>query len=305
MLRHRLSQPRPPERVVVLGATGFIGAGLTAHLAAHAIPVVPFGSADVDLTASDAANQLRGLLRSTDAVVFASAITRDRGRDLDTMMKNLIMGRHVAVALGAAGCPHVVYLSSDAVYGDDVPNPVTEATGCTPACLYGVMHFARERMLCDTLRPLGVAVAVLRPSIVYGADDTHGSYGPNRFFRTFRRDGTMRLFGQGEERRDHVHIDDVTELIRLCLIHRSEGVLNIATGRSTSFAEVAEMMTGLIPDHIQIESQPRVTTSVWHRHFDPAATFLAFPSFTYTPLEMGLAKTWSVLAERLHEPSPR
>ena len=52
------------------------------------------------------------------------------------------------------------------------------------------------------------------------------------------------LFGEGEERRDHVLVDDLGELVRRMVMHRSTGVLNGATGEVHSFRAIAEMVAG-------------------------------------------------------------
>src|SRR3546814_11446336 len=64
---------------------------------------------------------------------------------------------------------------------------------------------------------------LLRPTLIYGAEDTHNSYGPNRLRRMARKDARITLFGAGEETRDHISVDDVYRLILLTLRHRSEG----------------------------------------------------------------------------------
>ena len=73
-------------------------------------------------------------------------------------------------------------------------------------------------------------------------EDPHNGYGPNRFRRLAAKGEAITLFGEGEEKRDHVHIDDVAALVSATLHQRSTGTLNIATGKSTSFREVAEMV---------------------------------------------------------------
>ena len=81
--------------------------------------------------------------------------------------------------------------------------------------------------------------------LIYGAKDPHNGYGPNRFRRLAAKGEAITLFGEGEEKRDHVHIADVAALVSAALHHRSTGMLNIATGKSTSFREVAEMIVAL------------------------------------------------------------
>ena len=99
------------------------------------------------------------------------------------------------------------------------------------------------------------------------------------------------LFGQGEERRDHVCVDDIAELCVRILARRSRGTLNVATGRVASFREIAELCVRLSGRPGDIRATPRQGPMPHngYRPFDPAATHAAFPDFRYTPLEAGLA----------------
>ena len=57
----------------------------------------------------------------------------------------------------------------------------------------------------------------MRPTLIYGKKDPHNGYGPNKFLRKISSNQNIDLFGKGEERRDHVYIEDVVEVILLCL----------------------------------------------------------------------------------------
>ena len=111
-------------------------------------------------------------------------------------MANLAMGEHVCAALEEVPCAQVVYISSDAVYADDC-NPVRETSCCDPSSNHGLMHLVRERMLAQTLKKAKVPYLILRPSLLYGAGDTHNGYGPNRFIRTALAEKRITLFGAG------------------------------------------------------------------------------------------------------------
>jgi len=148
------------------------------------------------------------------------------------------------------------------------------------------MHLAREIMLRATLK---LPLAFLRPTLIYGAKDPHNGYGPNRIRRLAAKGEAITLFGEGEEKRDHVHIDDVGALASAALQHRSTGMLNIATGRSASFREIAEMIAALSGRSVQIRGTPR-QNPITHRHFDITDCLKAFPEFHYIPLRDGLAR---------------
>lgn len=292
MLTHLRSTPEPPSRVVALGARGFVAAAIARHLSAERIPVHAIPSSDLDLTQPASVDALAGTLREDDALVFVSALTPDRGRDIGTMMRNLQMGQHVCAALAKRPCAHVVYLSTDAVY-DDNANPVRETSCAQPGSYHGTMHATRERMLIETLKASKTPLALLRPSLLFGPGDTHNGYGPNRFVRTALAERTIALFGGGEEKRDHIFIDDVAVLTGLVLKYRSAGVLNIATGTAHSFREAADEVRALVADHVgePVEIQPSARANpITHRHFDISALLAAFPSFRFTPLRDGLEK---------------
>ena len=136
------------------------------------------------------------------------------------------MGRAVCEATRAVEIAQLVYGSSDAVYSF-ATTLISEATPSVPIDLYGVMHRARELMLASEAK---APVAVLRLTAIYGAGDTHNSYGPNRFMRQALKDGRISLFGNGEETRDHLYVDDAVDLILKVITHGSTGLLNFASG---------------------------------------------------------------------------
>jgi nucleoside-diphosphate-sugar epimerase len=200
------------------------------------------------------------------------------------LIDNLRMAEAVCAALAAQSVAHLVYISSDAVYSDDA-NPVTERSCQQSSSLHGVMHLAREIMLRSALK---LPLAILRPTLIYGAKDPHNGYGPNRFRRLAAKGEAITLFGEGEEKRDHVHIADVAALVSATLHQRSTGTLNIATGKSTSFREVAEMVAAHSGGSVEIRGTPR-QNPITHRHFDIVDCLKAFPDFHYISLRDGLA----------------
>src|SRR3981189_2776150 len=116
------------------------------------------------------------------------------------------------------------------------------------------------------------ALCLSRLSTIYGAADPHNGYGPNRFRRLAAAGQDIVLFGEGEERRDHVLIEDVAELIWRVRAHRSGGILNVATGEVRSFREIAERIAAMAAPAVAVRGSPR-TGPVPHggyRAFDAA-----------------------------------
>jgi len=293
MIIHQNRTPLEPARVVLLGARGFIGAAIRKELDTRRIPCLPLTSASLNLAEPSAADKLAAALKATDTVVMLAALTPDKGRDIATLMKNLAMMQNTCAAIEKTGCAHLVYFSSDAVY-DTAVSRVSEDTAASPQDLYGVMHYAREIMARSLTK---VPILVLRPTLVYGLDDTHNSYGPNRFRRAAQKDSKIVLFGGGEETRDHIHVEDLAALTVRCLVQRSTGTLNAATGISHSFYEVALAVARQFRDPVEIVKTPRANP-VTHRHYDIASTIKAFQDIRFIPLDEGVARVHREMPEK-------
>jgi nucleoside-diphosphate-sugar epimerase len=287
MLTHGNTAAAAPARVVVMGAGGFVGQAIAARLERDRVPLVRLTRRDVDLLAPDAGDRLAARLRPDDVLVAVSAVAPCRTPAM--LCDNMIIAAALAKAAAAAALAQFVNIGSDAVYADSAA-PLTEDSVKAPDSLHGVMHLAREIVFAGEIT---APLVTLRPSLLYGAADTHNGYGPNRFWRLALAGEPITLFGKGEERRDHVLIDDVAELAARVIYRRATGTLNIATGTVTSFHDIAEMVVRLSGRPLPIVESPR-TQPMPHngyRAFDIAACAAAFPDFAFTPLPQGLTQT--------------
>jgi UDP-glucose 4-epimerase len=286
MLVHLFPAPQKPARAVVLGAAGFVGAASTRHLRQAGVPVLALGRVEIDLLAPGAGEKLRGLLRPDDALVFVSA--RAPCKNASMLLENVRMVEAVTLALKAAPVAHVVYVSSDAVYQDSSA-PLTESSCASPGSAHGVMHLAREVLLrAEFAGPL----ALLRPTLIYGADDPHNGYGPNRFRRLAAAGKEIVLFGEGEERRDHIHVEDVAAMVCRLVLHQSAGVLNAVSGEVASFRELAEYTVAQFPVAVPVKGSPRSSPMPHNgsRPFDAAGIKRAFPDLRMKGWREGLAQ---------------
>ncbi|MDR4493587.1 MAG: NAD-dependent epimerase/dehydratase family protein [Nitrospirales bacterium] len=282
MFVHHHSIPSPPTRVVVIGAGGFVGGAIVKQLTGEGIPILSLTRKEVDLLETDASKKLKSFLRPTDSVVLVSALAP--AKTVTMLMQNLQMAEAVCHVLCSTEIHHLLYISSDAVYADDA-NPVRENSPVAPTTLHGMMHAARELMLKSSTQ---APVACLRPTLIYGAQDPHSGYGPNRFRREAAKGGPVHIFGDGEEQRDHVMVNDVAKLVSLALSYRSEGALNAVTGVSTAFRIIAEMVARQFGVEVKSQPRPGPRPHLLHRFFDITNTLKAFPTFHFTPIKQGL-----------------
>ncbi len=291
MLKHLNEKSTKPARVVVLGSHGFVGSHIMHQLKQEGINTLGLSRNEVDLLSSDASSVLLSYLKPEDVLVIVSAIAPCKNNA--QLIDNLKMIQSAATAIEKVALSQVIYISSDAVYADDV-SLATETAKQQPSSLHGMMHSVRELMLKTTVGK--TPLAILRPSLLYGLADPHNGYGPNRFRRLAEENKTITLFGNGEEKRDHIFIEDVAKIVSLVIQHRSEGTLNIATGESPSFRETAELIVSLTGNSVEIQATPR-QNPITHRHFDITACYQAFPNFHYTSFKDGVMHMLHKVAE--------
>lgn len=272
------------KRVVILGAKGFVGSHSNAALRDSNIETLALGRAELDLTSDGAANELRDLLEPSDVLLFVSA--RAPVKDQSMLIDNIRMSLNVCKALKEVSVQHLVYISSDAVYADQ-DTPLTEGSSQHPCSLHGVMHLARQIALADEYKG---PTCFLRPTLIYGEGDPHNGYGPNRFLRLAKAGRNIALFGEGEERRDHVYIGDVAWTIRQVILQRSVGALNIASGKVVSFRDIAEKLVSLSAGGVTINLLPRQGPMPHngYRAFNISTFESNFPGQQFTDLDSWL-----------------
>lgn len=259
-------------RLVVLGATGFVGRHVSDRARELRWEVLGLSSKDLDLTSPRGAEILSGIFRDGDTIVHAAAVVP--ARNSVDVIQNLLMTQSVVDAMVGHDITQMVVVSSDGVYGSE-SGVTSEATPCSPDTMHGIMNLAREMICQDVATPV---FTIVRPSAIYGVGDTHNSYGPNRFISQMFDSGEISIFGEGAAIRDHVFIDDVAEVIVRAVTGRESGAINIASGQSISFAALAELICQSGPDDsriLAIGSEPSPT----FRNYDISNLMRLFPDF--------------------------
>jgi UDP-glucose 4-epimerase len=285
MITNLHGEPIKPARVVILGAGGFVGGAIARRLGAEGVEVHPLARPFHDLLSPDAAARLAAELRMDDVLVFVSAVAPCK--NIKMLIENVRMAEAVCAALVIRPVAHLVYISSDAVYKDSL-EPLCESSSAEPASLHGAMHLVREVMLRSEFSGPHLFV---RPTLIYGIDDPHNGYGPNRFRRLAAAEEDIQLFGDGEEQRDHVAVTDIAELVLRLVLHRSIGIVNAVTAEVVSFRTLAEFCAGQFTPQVAVRPSPRLgpVPHNGYRAFAPSAALAAFPDFKFTPWRKGVA----------------
>jgi len=133
-----------------------------------------------------------------------------------------------------------------AIYGEgkDRDLPLDETAECLPDAPYGQSKHAAEGYLALYERLYGLSTISLRLGNVYGPrQDPLGEAGVVAIFcGALLGERTPRVFGDGEQTRDYVYVDDIVAGMLAAAGSDAVGTFNVGTGVETSVLELGRML---------------------------------------------------------------
>jgi len=133
----------------------------------------------------------------------------------------------------------VMSSTGGALYGEPIVLPATEETAICPLSPYGVSKYCAEQYIGYFHRTYGLETAILRYANVYGPrQDPKGEAGVVGIFaQRILLGQPCIVYGDGEQTRDFVFVDDVAQANMLAM-QGPLGTFNVATGVETSLNQL-------------------------------------------------------------------
>jgi dTDP-L-rhamnose 4-epimerase len=170
--------------------------------------------------------------------------------------------------------------------------PTDEDSVLRPGSIYGATKLAQEQLVTTFGSAAGMPVTVLRYQNVYGAGQSLGNPYTGiltHFFCALHRGSAPRVFEDGLESRDFVHVSDVVRATASALASASSGIFNVGTGASTSILELARSMCRLFGSGIEPVVVPEYRVGdIRHCVADLRRTARELDFAPRVPLESGL-----------------
>ena len=233
------------SRVIIFGKNGFIANHLIELLNKKNIKNIAISSKKINLLHNSSIKKIEKIIKEKDVIVFISALAPVK--NLNMYNKNIKMITNFMLGVENKNFKHLIYISSDAVYSDSHLK-ISEESETNPESLHGIMHLTREQLL----KTLNTSLTIVRPTLVYGDKDPHNGYGPNKFSRLVKKNFDIVLFGKGEERRDHIWVNDLAKIIVIIIKRKITGIVNATTGKVISFNKIAEIIKNISNTNIKI-----------------------------------------------------
>jgi len=267
------------QRVLVAGGAGFIGSHIVDKLL----------EADVDVTVLDNLStgrmenlrhhkhnthfhfvkgdirnisQVKAAVKNSDAVFNDAAVVSVRLSVENPMLVNEVNVNGALNLLKTSvdsGVKRFIQASSASVYGDTKTLPLTEDMPPRPISPYAVSELAAENYARISYPVYGLETVCLRYFNVYGPRQSYSEYSGaiTIFMNQLLRNQPPTIFGDGEQTRDLVHVEDVATASILGLSKKEAAgeVFNIATGTATSVNTMVQTLmktvakTSLTPLH--------------------------------------------------------
>ncbi|MBR9691151.1 NAD(P)-dependent oxidoreductase [Candidatus Woesearchaeota archaeon] len=290
-----LNQIEGIKRVVILGHSGFIGKNIVDYLKKNFpdIEIVGKSFPEFDLTRKEDSDTLREFFNIETAVIMLSGIKPNIGNDTESFEKNVQMALNVCKALKQNPVRKFIFFSSAAVYGEDVHNTsINEKSLIDTQSYYGMAKYVSERLLWKTFSEIeGSTFVVFRPPVIYGPGEMAATYTPSGFLKTLTDNKEITLWGDGDELREFIYIDDLVKLVQVFTFNDYEGVLNISSGKSFTFKEVLDIISEFVDFDFKIKTRERSKDKV-DNAFDNSLLKSLCPDFKFTSLKDGLKTTY-------------
>jgi UDP-glucose 4-epimerase len=255
-------------RVLITGGCGFIGANLCEYLlhkGGYELRVLDDLSAgrreyldrvarhtggEIELIEEDICDRalVDRAVQGVDAVVHLAAKTSvvDSLQDPEGVFQVNVMGTlNLLQACRKHGVERFVFASSNAAVGDQTP-PIDEKKVPAPISPYGASKLAGEALCAAYFGSFGIKAVALRFANVYGPYSDHTPSVIPLFMRRIQAGEPLIIYGDGNQTRDFVYVEDVCQAVELALgyepRHPGELVFQIGSGLETSLLQLVERL---------------------------------------------------------------
>ncbi|MBO8126631.1 MAG: SDR family NAD(P)-dependent oxidoreductase [Firmicutes bacterium] len=301
-------------KVLVTGGAGFIGSHVVDRLVAAGYRVFVLDNLStgrlanlnpkaeffqIDLTDYAAVREMLKAVQP-DYVIHHAAqvdVTTSLSKPLHDAQVNILGSINLFQEAFRVGARRIVYASSAAIYGNPVRLPLKEEDAIVPLAPYGISKYTPEHYLRILAREAGSGYTILRYANVYGPrQSATGEGGVVAIFAHRLAAGEQPvIFGDGEQTRDFVYVEDVARANLVALETGVDDTFNISTGSRISVNELVRAFEKVIKRSITPRYEKPRPGEILHSALDPSKAREVLGWQAETDLLTGLKRTHASL----------
>lgn len=268
--------------LLVIGSKSFIVKSFINQIDKNKFNIIEFKRPYFDLLNKNTIRKYLDSLNNYKNIVFFASANAPC-KNYNDLYENIKMLDNFCYFFNQSNIEHFYYLSSDAVFSDSKKR-INEKSKKQPANMHGLMHFIREKLIQARFPKKH---NFLRPTLVYGYGDKHKGYGPNLFIDNLKKGKNIKLFGKGEELRDHIYKNDLGGLISSIINNDIKEDFNLVSGNEKTFLSLAKIINKSYKVDKKIifveRQQPMPHNGL--RIFDNSKIFNFFPKFKFSTID--------------------
>lgn len=250
-------------KILITGGAGFIGSNLVRFLTlkdykVRVIDNLSTGKMEnlngiierIDFFPADITEEkvLERTFKDIDYVIHLAAVTSVQKslEEPDLTFKVNVEGTNKIIKFSEKfNVKKIIFASSCAIYGNPSKLPVSEDSELSPLSHYAESKVNGEKLCLEFLKK-GIDIVILRFFNVFGPkQDGDSPYTGviSNFIKKILKGERPVIYGDGEQTRDFVYVDDVLSAIERALFSQTESsVFNIGSGKRYSVNQIFEIL---------------------------------------------------------------
>jgi UDP-glucose 4-epimerase len=238
------------QKIAVVGAAGFIGRNLSSYLKVKGLslnlfyrsgPIIENGNLRSDFSNADVVIWCASQVTPISAELHPDLVEAEveSWKELLRILKLSGKSDFKLIYLSSAGC---TYTSDETSYSEDHP-----ANGTNE---YGLLKLKIEKLLIES----GLNYLILRIANVYGPNQPigRGQGVIAEWINSINCKEPIKIFGDLDSFRDYVFIDDLMEVIHLCIdLSITNQIINIGSGQRTTLRDLLQVISSVTKQKVE------------------------------------------------------
>ena len=271
--------------IFITGGTGFLGRHITEYLTNqdHNIVILDnFSNSDskISLTSDKIKiiegdildySKLANSMKNMDLVIHLAAqiSVKDSITNPDNTMKINVQGtQNLLDSCIENKIQNFIAASSAAVFGNQSVMPLTEEYSKNPISPYGKSKLMMEEKIIEFSKIHKLNSIILRFFNLYGPGQSRQYAGViTKFLENIKKDTNLEIYGNGEQTRDFIHVNDAISSFDLAIknIDGKVGkIYNVGSGTSITILELAQLLLEISGKNLKIIHKSELEGDIIH-----------------------------------------